>query len=84
MATNGKRPRIDFFHQRMNGSNDFANSYQAMNVNFHGIRPPSRHKDPPQNVGLDLPPEDDDIHSLDEDSDSSDEFEIGLEKAGGI
>ena len=48
------------------------------------MRPPSRHKDPPQNLGLDLPPDDDDLPSLDEDSDSSDEFEIGIEKAGGL
>ena len=53
-------------------------------MNFNGVRPPSRHKDPPQNVGLDLPPEEDDLNSLDEDSDSSDEFEIGIENAGGL
>ena len=47
-----------------------------------GQRPPSRHKDPPQNTGLDLPDYDqDDLPSLDEDSDSSEEFEIELAKA---
>jgi hypothetical protein len=47
-----------------------------------GLRPPSRHKDPPQNTGLDLPDYDqDDLPSLDEDSDSSEEFEIELAKA---
>lgn len=83
---NGKRPRIDFFHQRINGSSDFAApQYPAMNMNFNAMRPPSRHKDPPQNIGLDLPPnEEDDLPSLDEDSDSSDEFEIGIENAGGL
>ena len=78
----GKRPRIDFFHQRINGSSDFANQYAALS--FNAQRPPSRHKDPPQNQGLELPPDDEDIPSLDEDSDSSDEFEIGIEKAGGV
>lgn len=48
------------------------------------MRPPSRHKDPPQNIGLDLPPDEDDLPSLDEDSDSSDQFEIGIENAGGL
>ena len=45
------------------------------------MRPPSRHKELPQ--GLDLPPADqeDDIPSLDEDSDSLLEFEIGLQNA---
>ena len=28
---NGMRPRIDFFHQRITGSSDFANQYAAMN-----------------------------------------------------
>jgi hypothetical protein len=47
-----------------------------------GMRPPSRHKDPPQNTGLDLPDYDqDDLPSLDEDSDSSEEFEIELARA---
>ena len=45
------------------------------------MRPPSRHKDLPQ--GLDLPPNDEegDIPSLDSDSDSLDEFEIGIQNA---
>ena len=45
------------------------------------MRPPSRHKDLPQ--GLDLPPneQDDDVPSLDEDSDSLEEFEIGIQNA---
>jgi len=49
-----------------------------------GQRPPSRHKDPPQNTGLDLPDYDqdqDDLPSVDEDSDSSEEFEIELARA---
>ena len=46
------------------------------------MRPPSRHRDPPLNTGLDLPEtEQDDLPSLDEDSDSSDEFEIELARA---
>ena len=69
----------------MNGSSDFAGQYPAaMNMNFNAMRPPSRHKDPPQNTGLELPPDEDDLPSLDEDSDSSDEFEIGIENAGGL
>ena len=73
------RPRIDFFHQRITGSSEFANQYAAMNYNQ--MRPPSRHKELPQ--GLDLPPNDqeDDIPSVDEDSDSLLEFEIGLQNA---
>ena len=49
-----------------------------------GLRPPSRHKDPPLNCGLDLPEDSagDDLPSLDEDSDSSEEFEIELARAG--
>ena len=42
-------------------------------------RPPSRHKDPPMNLGLDLPVED--VPYLDEDSEDSFGFEIGLDKA---
>lgn len=53
-------------------------------MNVNAMRPPSRHKVPSQNVGLELPPDDEDIPVLDEDSDSSDEFEIGIEKAGGF
>lgn len=54
-------------------------------ANNTAIRPPSRHKDPPQNIGLDLPPPDsDDLPSIEDDSDSSDEFEIGIENAKGI
>lgn len=45
------------------------------------MRPPSRAKDPPMSQGLDLPDEDD-LPSLDEDSDSSEEFEKGIAKAG--
>lgn len=44
-------------------------------------RPPSRHKDPPQNLGLDLPMEDNGALCVDEDYDSGDAFEIGLDKA---
>ena len=43
------------------------------------MRPPSRHKDPPQNLGLDLPA--DDIPYLDDDSEDSFGFEIGIDKA---
>jgi len=48
------------------------------------MRPPSRHKELPQ--GLELPPQsngepDEDIPSVDEDSDSLLEFEIGLQNA---
>ena len=48
------------------------------------MRPPSRHKELPQ--GLELPPQsngepDEDIQSVDEDSDSLLEFEIGLQNA---
>jgi len=76
VSANGMRPRIDFFHHRINGSSDFANQYAAMNYNQ--MRPPSRHKELPQ--GLELPPQDqeEEIPSLDEDSDSLDEFEIGI------
>ena len=42
-------------------------------------RPPSRHKDPPMNLGLDLPNED--MPYLDEDSEDSFGFEIGIDKA---
>ena len=42
-------------------------------------RPPSRHKDPPLNLGLDLPMED--VPFLDEDSEDSFGFEIGIDKA---
>lgn len=42
-------------------------------------RPPSRHKDPPMNLGLDLPVED--VPYLDEDSEDSFGFEIGMDKA---
>lgn len=76
------RPRIDFFHQRLNGSSEFANQYA---MNFNAMRPPSRHKDPPQNQGLELPPEaEEDIPSLDEDSDSQDEFEMGIQNAAQV
>ena len=51
-------------------------------------RPPSRHKDPPQNLGLDLPAHHpDEIGNpagpmfVDDDSDSGDAFEIGIAKA---
>lgn len=82
MSANGMRPRIDFFHHRITGSSEFANQYAAMN--YTNMRPPSRQKDLPQ--GLDLPPNengepDDDIPSLDADSDSLDEFEIGIQNA---
>jgi len=47
-------------------------------MNYNQMRPPSRHKELPQ--GLELPPQDqeEEIPSLDEDSDSLDEFEIGI------
>jgi len=50
-------------------------------MNYNQMRPPSRHKDLPQ--GLELPPneQEDDVPSLDEDSDSLDEFEIGIQNA---
>eukprot|EP00354_Favella_ehrenbergii_P001517 CAMPEP_0170458008 /NCGR_PEP_ID=MMETSP0123-20130129/5104_1 /TAXON_ID=182087 /ORGANISM="Favella ehrenbergii, Strain Fehren 1" /LENGTH=54 /DNA_ID=CAMNT_0010721979 /DNA_START=1965 /DNA_END=2129 /DNA_ORIENTATION=- len=50
-------------------------------MNYNQMRPPSRHKELPQ--GLELPPneQDEDIPSLDEDSDSLLEFEIGLQNA---
>lgn len=51
-------------------------------------RPPSRHKDPPQNLGLDLPANQDEFGNpvggpmiLDDDSDSGDAFEIGIANA---
>ena len=46
------------------------------------MRPPSRHKDLPQ--GLELPPDEQDdgeMPSVDSDSDSLDEFEIGIQNA---
>ncbi len=80
-VANGMRPRIDFFHHRINGSSEFANQYAAMNYNQ--MRPPSRHKDLPQY--LELPPghteNDEDEPFLDEDDDSLDEFEIGIQNA---
>lgn len=59
------------------------------NGNGAGLqRPPSRHKDPPQNLGLDLPNHHQDDFGnngpplfLDEDSDSGDAFEIGIANA---
>jgi hypothetical protein len=42
-------------------------------------RPPSRHKDPPQNLGLELPNED--VLFLDEDSEDDFGFEIGIDNA---
>lgn len=72
----GKRPKIDFFNNRSAGpSHDFNNN---------GMRPPSRHKDPPLAQGLDLPPDShDDIHNqiVDIDSDSSSDFEAGIDRA---
>lgn len=50
-------------------------------------RPPSRHKDPPQNLGLDLPVQNVDEFGnplpmfVDDDSDSGDAFEIGIANA---
>lgn len=44
-------------------------------------RPPSRHKDPPQNLGLDLPMEENPPVYVDDDSDSGDAFEIGIANA---
>lgn len=49
--------------------------YAAMGAN----RPPSRHKDPPQNLGLDLPVED--VQYFDDDSEDSFGFEIGIDNA---
>lgn len=60
---------------------DAMKQYETMSCNV--VRPPSRHKDPPQNQGLDLP-EDDGQHYFDEDHDSEDEFEIGIIQAPGI
>jgi len=51
-------------------------------MNFNQMRPPSRHKDLPQ--GLELPPDDQDEGDdpvVDSDSDSLDEFEIGIQNA---
>jgi hypothetical protein len=45
------------------------------------IRPPSRHKDPPKNLGLELPPDDYQPGYIDNDSDSSFGFEVGLDNA---
>lgn len=50
------------------------------------MRPPSRHKDPPLNLGLDLPQEDlgavgNNHMFVDDDSDSGDAFEIGIANA---
>jgi len=59
---------------------DLASQYAAMSQFV--VRPPSRHKEPPQNQGLDLPGFEEDHHpSLQEDSGSSDEFEIGIAQA---
>lgn len=52
-------------------------------MSYNQVRPPSRQKDIPQ--GLDRKQNDDDneelIPSFDEDSDSLDEFEIGIQNA---
>lgn len=48
---------------------------------FNANRPPSRHKDPPQNLGLDLPLDDAVPIYVDDDTDSEDAFEIGMDKA---
>jgi len=60
--------------------------YQAASAGMQ--RPPSRHKDPPQNLGLDLPANQDEFGNpigvpmiLDDDSDSGDAFEIGIANA---
>lgn len=45
-------------------------------------RPPSRHKDPPQNLGLEFPIEDITPPYVVEDSDSDCGFEIGIANAG--
>ena len=42
------------------------------------MRPPSRHKDPPMNTGLDFPTEDFAHPFVVEDSDSDCGFEIGI------
>lgn len=44
-------------------------------------RPPSRHKDPPMNLGLDLPLEETPHVFVDDDSDDGDAFEIGIANA---
>lgn len=45
-------------------------------------RPPSRHKDPPLNLGLDLPAYEEGHHMfVDDASDSDDAFEIGIANA---
>lgn len=48
----------------------------------YAIRPPSRHKDPPQNQGLGEMYEGEDLNSLEDDGSSDDAFEIGIAKAG--
>lgn len=48
----------------------------------YAIRPPSRHKDPPQNQGLGELYEGEDLNSLEDDGSSDDAFEIGIAKAG--
>lgn len=69
-------------------SNDEADmiSHHAA-LSQYAIRPPSRHKDPPQNQGLgELHNQEagaEDLPSLEDDSGSSnDDFEIGIAQAG--
>ncbi len=45
------------------------------------MRPPSRHKDPPLAQGLDLPPDEMAPHVVDIDTDSSSDFEAGIDRA---
>ena len=45
------------------------------------LRPPSRHKEPTQNLGLELPMDDVTAPLVDNDSDSSCEFEMGIQNA---
>lgn len=71
----GGRPKIDFFNRHA-GPNDYQMQYAA----YGAQRPPSRHKEPNQNLGLDLPL--DDAPYVDDDSDSSNGFEVCMDNAG--
>ena len=75
----GSRPRIDFFNQRHNGPNDHPVFHNGGGTTLQ--RPPSRHKDPPMNLGLDFPQDDNPPMDVDDDCDSEDAFEIGIANA---
>ena len=53
--------------------------FQAQYAAMGAMRPPSRHKDPPKALNLELPPEDMTPPYVDDDSDSSFGFEIGID-----